>query len=148
MSSEDNLSTYIFVSFGKLKPGEVVLVVEERSSDVGVSPPIKRIPEGDCHATWCHRSLDRVWDLFHTPAANVTQVVLVASCTSMPPHPPHAVSPDCEWSARGKGREGRMQLRPLGRITSTEVRPSFLSFMFQPPVTNNAANTLHYSLNC
>ena len=32
-SSEDNLSTYN-VFFAKLKPGEVVLVVEESSSDV------------------------------------------------------------------------------------------------------------------
>ena len=124
MSSEDNLSTYV-VSFGKLKPGEVVLVVAESSSDVECSvsgsPPIKRIPAGDCHAQWNHRDVDRVWDLFHTPAANVTQVCQVVCCTSMPPHPPHATSPVCEWDARGSGRDGRLQLLPLGRITSTEV---------------------------
>ena len=53
MSSEDNLSTYN-VFFAKLKPGEVVLVVEESSSDVcslSMFPPIKRIPAGDCQAT-------------------------------------------------------------------------------------------------
>ena len=111
----------------KLKPGVVVLVVVESSSDVGLSfresPPIKRIPDGDCHATQNHRGSDRVWDLFHIPSAKVTQVFLIVlSEGKSPPHPPHAVGPDCVWDVRGEGREGKLQLRPLGRITSTDVR--------------------------
>ena len=119
MSSEDNLSTYI-VSFAKLKPGEVVLVVAESSSDVCSVPPIKRIPAGDCHATWNSRLLARVWDLFHTPAAKVTQLRKVVSHCSNSPKPPHAVSPDCVWNERDIGKEGRVHLRSLGRITSTD----------------------------
>ena len=98
----------------------MVLVVAETSSDVGSGPPIKRIPAGDCHATWYNRDLDRVWDLFHTPAAKVTQLCKVVSHCSNSPKPPHAVSPDCVWDERDIGREGRVHLRSLGRITSTD----------------------------
>ena len=126
------------VPYGKVKAEVEMLLVLESSSDdwaplyTPPSPPSKNIPMGLCQDTWSCRCAVRTWDCSHSWSVKVRQLPPVPS-----PQPPHAVNPFCVCPHRpGEGRLGRLQLWPVGRITSAVCGPSPSSL--PPPVTNRA----------